>query len=99
MLIANQEEDDMRLVGAEADDVVAELSEKEILFGSTPLILTIFSNPTKYPDIDLGASASLALSKFMLVSSDFCDTHPQFRESHIISHQGQPDSFLGGSIL
>jgi len=84
---ANQEEDDMSCVGAEADDAEAEfirhVCEKEILFGQTllssltPLILTVCSNPTKYPDPDLRASASLALAKFMLVSSDFCDKHLQ----------------------
>jgi len=84
---ANQEEDDMGCVGAEADDAEAEfirhVCEKEILFGNTllsclsPLILTVCSNPTKYPDPDLRASASLALAKFMLVSSDFCDKHLQ----------------------
>jgi len=84
---ANQEEDDMSCVGAEADDAEAEfirhVCEKEILFGPTlltaltPLILTICSNPSKYPDPDLRASASLALAKFMLVSSDFCDKHLQ----------------------
>lgn len=84
---ANQEEDDMSCVGAEADDAEAEfirhVCEKQILFGPTlltsltPLILTICSNPTKYPDPDLRASASLALAKFMLVSSDFCDKHLQ----------------------
>ena len=84
---SNQEEDDMGCVGAEADDAEAEfirhVCEKEILFGTTllaclsPLILTVCSNPTKYPDPDLRASASLALAKFMLVSSDFCDKHLQ----------------------
>jgi len=84
---SNPEEDDMGCVGAEADDAEAEfirhVCEKEILFGTTllaclsPLILTVCSNPTKYPDPDLRASASLALAKFMLVSSDFCDKHLQ----------------------
>eukprot|EP00092_Neocalanus_flemingeri_P032797 GFUD01035670.1.p1 GENE.GFUD01035670.1~~GFUD01035670.1.p1 ORF type:complete len:1485 (+),score=509.47 GFUD01035670.1:55-4509(+) len=84
---ANQEEDDMSCVGAEADDAEAEfirhVCEKEILFGPTlltaltPVILSICSNPTKYPNSDLRASASLALSKFMLVSSEFCDKHLQ----------------------
>jgi len=83
----NQEEDDMGCVGAEADDAEAEfirhVCEKEILFGNSllaslsPLIMTVCSNPTKYPDPDLRASASLALAKFMLVSSDFCDKHLQ----------------------
>jgi len=84
---ANQEDDDMGCVGAEADDAEAEfirnVCEKEIMFGPTlltaltPLILNVCSNPTKYPDPDLRASASLALAKFMLVSSEFCDKHLQ----------------------
>ena len=83
----NVEEDDMGIVGAEADDAEAEfirnVCEKEILYGSTllasmaPLVLAICSNPTKYPDPDLRASASLALSKFMLVSSEFCEQNLQ----------------------
>jgi len=84
---ANQEEEDTSCVGAEADDAEAEfirhVCEKEIMFGPTlltaltPLILNICSNPTKYPDPHLRASASLALAKFMLVSSEFCDKHLQ----------------------
>ena len=42
-----------------------------------PLILNVCSNPSKFPDPDLRSSASLALSKFMLVSSEFCESHLQ----------------------
>ena len=81
------DDDDMGVVGAEADDAEAEfirnVCEKEIMYGSTllatmtPLITSICSNPSKYPDADLRASASLALSKFMLVSSEFCEQNLQ----------------------
>ena len=39
----------------------------------TPVIIEVCLNPNKYPDINSRASASLALTKFMLVSSEFCD--------------------------
>merc|ERR1711884_100959 len=81
------EDDDMGVVGAEADDAEAEfirnICEKEVLYGDTllaaiaPLILNICSNPSKFPDPALRSSASLALSKFMLVSSEFCESHLQ----------------------
>jgi len=84
---ANQDDDDMGCVGAEADDAEAEfirgVCEKEILFDKTilsvlsPMILTVCSNPSKYPDPDLRASASLALAKLMLVSNEYCDKHLQ----------------------
>ena len=48
-----------------------------MLAAIAPLILNICSNPSKFPDPDLRSSASLALSKFMLVSSEFCESHLQ----------------------
>ena len=84
---ANTEEDDMGVMGAEADDAEAEfirkVCEEEVMYGGsllaalTPLITTICAQPNKYPDPDLRASASLALSKFMLVSSEFCEQNLQ----------------------
>ena len=84
---ANTEDEDMGVVGAEADDAEAEfirtVCEKEVLYGGSllaamcPLISSICSNPSKFPDPDLRASASLALSKFMLVSSEFCEQNLQ----------------------
>ena len=81
------EEDDMGCVGAEADDMEAEfirkicekelLSPEHLLGNLAPLVVTICANPTKYPDCDLRASASLALAKLMLVSSEFCEKHLQ----------------------
>ena len=84
---ANTEDEDMGVVGAEADDAEAEfirtVCEKEVLYGGSllaamcPLISSICSNPSKFPDPNLRASASLALSKFMLVSSEFCEQNLQ----------------------
>jgi len=81
------EDDEMGCVGAEADDAEAEfirnVCEKEILsteclLGSlASLLITVCSNPSRYTDSDLRSSASLALSKFMLVSSDFCEKNLQ----------------------
>jgi len=81
------EEDEMGCVGAEADDAEAEfirnVCEKEILsteclLGSlASLLITVCSNPSKYTDSDLRSCASLALSKFMLVSSEFCEKNLQ----------------------
>ena len=57
--------------------------ETEIVAGGnllslfTPAIIEVCLNPNKYPDINLRASASLALTKFMLVSSEFCDEQLQ----------------------
>ena len=42
-----------------------------------PAIIEICLKPDKYPDAKLRASASLALAKFMLVSSEFCDAQLQ----------------------
>ncbi len=81
------EDDDMGVVGAEADDAEAEyirsVCEKEVVTGSNllalfvPAIIEVCLYPQKFPDAKLRASASLALSKFMLVSSDFCEQHLQ----------------------
>merc|ERR1711997_532386 len=75
------------VVGAEADDQEAEyirsVCETEIVTGEnllalfTPAIIEVCLHPNKYPDTKLRASASLALAKFMLVSSEFCDAQLQ----------------------
>ena len=57
--------------------------ETEIVTGDNllalfaPAIIEICLKPDKYPDAKLRASASLALAKFMLVSSEFCDAQLQ----------------------
>lgn len=85
------EDDDMGVMGAEADDAEVEfirvVCEKELvtnesmgsnlLYLLSPLILAVCKNPSKYKDPDLRASASLALSKYMLVSDEFCSSHLQ----------------------
>uniref|UniRef100_A0A8C5N0N7 Condensin complex subunit 1 n=1 Tax=Leptobrachium leishanense TaxID=445787 RepID=A0A8C5N0N7_9ANUR len=78
-------EEELGLTGASADDVEAELirkiCENEVLGGQQylsaflPLVLQICRNPGKYSDPDLGTVASLTLAKYMMISSDFCDTH------------------------
>ena len=81
------EDDDMGVVGAEADDAEAEfirsVCEKEIVSGQNllglfaPVLIQVCLYPHKYPDTKLKASASLALAKFMLVSSEFCEQQLQ----------------------
>lgn len=81
------EDDDMGVVGAEADDAEAEyirnVCEKELVTGTNllalfaPSIIEVCLYQDKYPDPKLRASASLALAKFMLVSSEFCDEQLQ----------------------
>ncbi|XP_073540987.1 condensin complex subunit 1 [Phyllobates terribilis] len=79
------EEEDMGLVGASADDAEAELiqrvCDKELLSGQQylsaflPLVLRVCKSSGKYNDPALCTAATLALTKFMMVSSDFCDSH------------------------
>lgn len=78
-------EDELGVGGAVAEDAEAEyirkVCEHEIVTGQNllsifaPVAVLICSNPTKYKNVELQSAASLALSKFMLVSSDFCDQH------------------------
>ncbi|KAK8720459.1 hypothetical protein OTU49_013298, partial [Cherax quadricarinatus] len=42
-----------------------------------PLIWAVCSNPGKYPDPELRTAATLALAKFMMVSSDICEENLQ----------------------
>lgn len=80
-------EEELGLTGATADDLeteyVRKICEHEIVTGNTllcklrPLLVCICSNPAKYSDPNLRAAASLALAKFMLVSSEFCEAHLQ----------------------
>ncbi|XP_072280070.1 condensin complex subunit 1 isoform X2 [Pyxicephalus adspersus] len=78
-------EEDMGLVGASADDADAELIQKicenellntqQYLSAFLPLVLKVCKNSGKYSDPALCTAATLALSKFMMISSDFCDSH------------------------
>ncbi|KAG9471307.1 hypothetical protein GDO78_015246 [Eleutherodactylus coqui] len=78
-------DEDLGLVGASADDTEAELiqqvCDKELLNGQQylsaflPLVLRVCKNSGKYNDPALCTAATLALTKFMMISSDFCDSH------------------------
>ncbi|CAH1774609.1 unnamed protein product [Owenia fusiformis] len=80
-------DEEMGLAGATADDAEAEyirrVCEHDIVTGSNllavlkPLIVTVCNNQVKYPDPELRTAATLALAKFMMVSSEFCDSHLQ----------------------
>ncbi|XP_030313677.1 condensin complex subunit 1 isoform X1 [Calypte anna] len=78
-------EEELGLVGASADDTEAELvrsicetellDENHLLSAFVPLVLTICNNPGLYSDPALSAAAALALGKFCMISSEFCDSH------------------------
>ncbi|XP_060069329.1 condensin complex subunit 1-like [Ylistrum balloti] len=80
-------EEELGLAGAAAEDAEAEyirkVCERDIVTGKTllgalaPVIVAVCTNQAKYSDPELQSAASLALSKFMMVSSEFCDTHLQ----------------------
>ncbi|XP_039194642.1 condensin complex subunit 1 [Crotalus tigris] len=78
-------EEDLGLVGASAEDTETELIHticetelldgKQLLSAFVPLVLKICNNPGLYSDPALSAAAALALGKFCMVSSEFCDSH------------------------
>ncbi|KAM9326257.1 condensin complex subunit 1 [Gastrophryne carolinensis] len=78
-------EEDMGLAGASADDADAELIQKvcdtellsaqQYLSAFLPLVLKVCKNSGKYSNPALCTAAVLALSKFMMISSDLCDSH------------------------
>lgn len=80
-------EEELGLTGAAAEDAemeyIRKITEQDTVSGSSlmgvlaPLIVKICSSPAKYSDPALQAAASLALAKFMLISSEFCDHHLQ----------------------
>ncbi|XP_046579520.1 LOW QUALITY PROTEIN: condensin complex subunit 1-like [Haliotis rubra] len=81
-------EDEMGLAGAAARrmqrvNTFASICEMEIVTGAgllsefEPLLVAVCSSPGKYPDLQLQTAASLALAKFMTVSSEFCENHLQ----------------------
>jgi len=80
-------DDEMGVGGAQAEDAEAEFIRKvcecDVVTGDNllplfvPMIQMIASNPSKFKCPELQASAALALSKFMLVSSEFCDANLQ----------------------
>lgn len=77
------------LMQGTGEDTIAELiafiCENELLYTTdslftyfTPLILKICRNPAAYNDNELQQAASLALQRFMLVSSKFCEENMPF---------------------
>ncbi|KAI8577831.1 hypothetical protein K450DRAFT_250238 [Umbelopsis ramanniana AG] len=81
-------EDELEQVGGTADDDIGDhmlfIREREILFGNDsllaqygPLLAEICTRNKVYTDPTLQVTATLALSKFMCVSSDFCESHLQ----------------------
>ncbi|XP_032069968.1 condensin complex subunit 1 isoform X1 [Thamnophis elegans] len=78
-------EEDLGLVGASAEDTEMELIRsicetelldgKQLLSAFVPLILKICNNPGLYSDPALSAAAALALGKFCMISTEFCDSH------------------------
>ncbi|CAL1534663.1 unnamed protein product [Lymnaea stagnalis] len=80
-------EEDMALAGASAEDTEAEfirklcemeiLSTDNFLSGLYPLIIGVCSNSAKFSDPDLQTAATLALARFMIVSSQFCESQLQ----------------------
>lgn len=83
---ANEEPDELDQVAGNAEDeigdVVSEVREKELLYGQQsllsifgPVVVHICSNPTSYPNEFLRKASTLTMSKFMCVSSEFCEAH------------------------
>uniref|UniRef100_A0A5K3FMD3 Condensin complex subunit 1 n=1 Tax=Mesocestoides corti TaxID=53468 RepID=A0A5K3FMD3_MESCO len=81
-------EEEAALLGAVADDAEADyirsvlnneivLQPDHLLARLLPLVVHVCTHPSKYADPDLQASASLALVKFMLVSSNVCEQNLQ----------------------
>ncbi|KAG7154190.1 Condensin complex subunit 1-like [Homarus americanus] len=80
-------DEEMGLTGAVADDMEAEyvrsICETEIITGDNllvalrPMIWAVCCNPSKYSDPELRTTATLALAKFMMASSDACEENLQ----------------------
>lgn len=84
----NKQVNEMDMVTGTAEDefqeCVSYVRERELLFGVKsllakfgPLIVRICTHNLKYKDFMLQTVASISLSKFMCVSSEFCETHLQ----------------------
>ena len=74
----------MANIADHANFMVKEKSNQNLfILGNTllsafgPLLVAVCTDHNKYPDVDLQTSASLAIAKFMMVSSEFCDKHLQ----------------------
>ncbi|XP_004520256.1 condensin complex subunit 1 [Ceratitis capitata] len=91
-----QQEPDEDLVGATAEDNIAELinhicedvllySENSMLAKIFPYVMEICKYPVKYHDQSLQQAATLTLIRFMCVSSTFCDANMPFL-MNILNH-------------
>lgn len=83
---AEDEGDELEQVAGNVEDeigeVIAEVREKELLFGGRsllalfgPMVVHVASNPKSYHSDHLRKSAVLTLCKFMCVSSSFCEAN------------------------
>ncbi|XP_042876759.1 condensin complex subunit 1-like [Penaeus japonicus] len=80
-------DEEMGLTGAVADDMEAEyirsICETEIINADNllsvikPVIWAVCTNSAKYTDAELRTAATLALAKFMMISSDLCEDNLQ----------------------
>ncbi|ORE10875.1 ARM repeat-containing protein [Rhizopus microsporus var. microsporus] len=81
-------EEELEQVGGTAEDDIGEavvrIREKEILYGSQsllarygPLLVEVCARNKLYTNRTLQITATLALAKFMCVSSEFCEKHLQ----------------------
>ncbi|EGD75262.1 hypothetical protein PTSG_06915 [Salpingoeca rosetta] len=83
----DEEDDEMGVGGASAEDLEAEfihdVCERELVLGNTlltsygSLIVSVCVAPHVFHNAHLQAAAVLALTKFMCISSQFCDSHLQ----------------------
>ncbi|KAI8389378.1 condensin complex subunit 1 [Blakeslea trispora] len=82
--IPGEDEDELEQVGGTAEDDIGEamvrIREREVLFGPHsllgiygPLLTEVCARNKVYTDRTLQINATLALTKFMCISSDFCE--------------------------
>ncbi|KAF7327571.1 Condensin complex subunit 1 [Mycena kentingensis (nom. inval.)] len=80
----NKEREELDAVAGNAEDEIGEriagVRETELLYGPNsllaiygPMLVRICGSPSKYKNRTLRATATLSLSKFLCVSSQFCD--------------------------
>ncbi|KAI0795346.1 non-SMC mitotic condensation complex subunit 1-domain-containing protein [Irpex lacteus] len=83
---AKDQGEELDQVAGNAEDEIGErvaaMRETELLYGEHslltvfgPMLIHICGNPGKYKNRTLRAAATLAFSKFLCVSSQFCDKH------------------------
>ncbi|KAK7433641.1 condensin complex non-SMC subunit Cnd1 [Stygiomarasmius scandens] len=83
---AQKDGEELDQVAGNAEDEIAdrisETRENELLFGEHsllkifgPMLVSIISSPKKFKNPTLRAAAMLSLSKFLCVSSKFCEQH------------------------